>query len=287
MELQMSERELLPPAGNQVDDQVDLSLVLPCYNSALFLADSVASIDRALRLSGLRCELVFVDDGSRDGTAAVIERLVGGRTDCQFLRHKHNTGRGRAVMDGMRQARGRAIGFTDVDLATPAHYVPLLAHEVFDGADVATALRVYLLSTPIVHRWILSRGYNWLVRTYLGMDFFDSETGCKFFSREALRPLLEETQNSGWFWDTEIMVRAACRGYRIVEMPTAFVRRPELGSTVHLLRDTVDYFVHLLRFRSVVARLRAEHAARVAVGGGPQLQAAGLGEGQAPSAGGL
>ncbi len=255
----MSERGPL-----SADSPVDLSLVLPCYNSAHFLAESVASVDRALRRSGLRYELVFVDDGSRDGTADLIERLVQGRDDCLFLRHGCNTGRGRAVMDGMRLARGRAIGFTDVDLATPAHYVPLLAQEIFDGADVATALRVYMLTLPIVHRWLLSRGYNRLVRGCLGQTFLDSETGCKFFSREALQPLLSETENSGWFWDTEIMVRAACRGYRIVELPTAFVRRPELGSTVHLLRDTFDYFVRLLRFRSTVKCLRQAHELRTA-----------------------
>ncbi|MHB1134555.1 MAG: glycosyltransferase [Chloroflexota bacterium] len=243
-------------------DRVDLSLVLPCYNSAHFLAESAACVRQALRRSGLSYEIIFVDDASRDNTVGVIEQLLAGEDDARSLFHPRNTGRGRAVMDGMRLARGRVVGFADVDLATPAHYFPLLAHAIFDGADVATALRVYKLSLPILHRWFLSRGYNRLVRKVLGQSFYDSETGCKFFSWEALQPLLAETGNSGWFWDTEIMVRATCHGYRIEEVPTVFVRRPELGSTVHLLRDTVDYFVQLLKFRPVVARLRAEHAQR-------------------------
>ena len=249
------------PIGEE-RETVDLSVVLPCYNSAHFLAESVAEVLRALDRSGLSYELIFVDDASRDRTVAVIEELITGRPDCRFVRHEVNTGRGRAVMDGMRLASGRAVGFTDVDLATPAHYIPILAHAVLDGAQVATALRVYKITLPIVHRWILSRGYNHLVRWLLGQSFRDSETGCKFFRREALQPLLDETESAGWFWDTEIMVRAGCRGYRIVELPTVFVRRPELGSTVNLVRDTIDYFVQLIRFRPVAQRLHAEQAAR-------------------------
>ncbi len=242
--------------GN-AESSLDLSLILPCYNSARFLAESVVSIRSALDRTPLRYELIFVDDASRDDTVAVIQQLVRGRADCRFVAHTKNTGRGRAVMDGMRLGQGRVVGFVDVDLATPAHYIPLLAYAVLlDGVDVATGLRVHNLSFDILHRWLLSRGYNRLVRLLLGQDFKDSETGCKFFRAEALWPLLDEVESTGWFWDTEIMVRAAARGYRIVELPTVFVRRPELGSTVRLLRDTLDYAWHLWRFRPVVARLR-------------------------------
>lgn len=243
----------------------DLSLVLPCYNSAHFLAESVQAICRVLDRTPLSYEIIFVDDASRDATAALIADLVAAHPDWQFVRHQRNTGRGRAVMDGMRRARGRVIGFVDVDLATPAHYIPLLTYTVLDGADLATGLRVYSLSWRILHRWILSRGYNRLVRWLLGVPFRDTETGCKFFRREALWPLLDELESPGWFWDTEVMVRAALRGYRIVEVPTVFVRRPELGSTVRLVRDTVEYARHLWRFRRVVRAIRRATAASPAV----------------------
>ncbi len=244
---------------DNTDAALALSLVLPCYNSARFLAESVVAVRRALERASLTYELIFVDDASRDDTAAVIRELIAGREDCRLVVHAENTGRGRAVMDGMRLARGQVVGFVDVDLATPAHYIPLLVSAILlDGADVATGRRIYSLSFDILHRWILSRGYNRLMRLLLGQRFKDSETGCKFFRAEALWPLLDEVESVGWFWDTEIMVRAALRGYRIVEVPTVFIRRPELGSTVRLLRDTVDYAWQLWRFRSVVARLRAE-----------------------------
>lgn len=250
----------------------DLSLVLACYNSAHFLEESVAEIRRVLGRSRLSYELVFVDDASRDDTAQAIERLIAGRADCQFLRHRTNTGRGRAVSDGMRLARGRVVGFVDVDLATPAHYIPIFVHIVLDGADLATGLRVYALSLPIVHRWILSRAYSWLVRWSLGQSFRDTETGCKFFRREILPPLLDETESPGWFWDTEVMVRAALHGYRIVEVPTAFVRRPELGSTVRLFRDSLDYAVNLWRFRQRIPRLPRGQGALAAIASEPRLR---------------
>jgi glycosyltransferase involved in cell wall biosynthesis len=237
----------------------DVSVVIPVYNSARFLADSVESIRKVLGGSTLSYELILVDDASKDDSVATIEKIMAGQTDCTFVPHLHNTGRGRAVMDGMRAARGRCVGFVDADLSTPAHYIPILTSAILDdGADVATGLRVYAISWRIVHRWILSRGYNVLVRYVLRQSFRDSETGCKFFRREKLRPLLDETESQGWFWDTEIMVRSAMRGYRIVEVPTVFIRRPELGSTVRLVSDTIDYARHLWRFRRTVAQLRHE-----------------------------
>jgi glycosyltransferase involved in cell wall biosynthesis len=241
---------------------VDLSLVLACYNSAIFLEGTVSAIRRELSRSALTYELIFVDDASRDATVEVIQRIIDGQTDCQFLRHERNTGRGRAVGDGMRLAHGRVVGFVDVDLATPAHYIPILTRAVLDGADLACGLRTYVLSPSTIHRWILSRGYNRLVRWGLGQSFQDSEAGCKFFCREIVRCLIEETENEGWFWDTEVMVRAALHDYRIVELPTVFIQRPGLGSTVRLVHDTVDYAVNLWRFRRTVARLRAEKEAR-------------------------
>ena len=83
----------------------------------------------------------------------------------------------------------------------------------------------------------------------LGTSLRDTETGYKFFRRQALLPLLEEVRDPGWFWDTEVMVRAEQRGLRIAEIPGAYVRRFDKTSTVRGLRDSFQYFGKLLAFR--------------------------------------
>jgi hypothetical protein len=95
----------------------------------------------------------------------------------------------------------------------------------------------------------MSRGYSYLVRKMLGTSLHDTETGYKFFRREALMPVLDEIRDPGWFWDTEFMVRAERRGLRVAEVPGAYVRRFDKTSTVRGLRDSARYFGKLLAFR--------------------------------------
>jgi hypothetical protein len=95
----------------------------------------------------------------------------------------------------------------------------------------------------------MSRGYSWLVRRLLDTPLRDTETGYKFFRREALLPVLDEIRDTGWFWDTEFMLRAERRGLRIVEIPGAYVRRYDKRSSVSGMRDSFQYLRRLLDFR--------------------------------------
>ena len=201
-------------------------------------------------------EVIFVDDVSRDRTRALLDELVRRHKDLtlRVVLHDANQGRGATVTDGFRLARGTYTGYLDVDLETHPRYIPALLQALEAGADVATVRRVYLVELHSLDRFVLSRGYAWLVRRLLRTRVMDTETGFKFFRREPLLRLLHEVQDRHWFWDTEVMVLAERRGLGIVEVPGAFVRRADKTSTLHPLRDTLVYFRQLWRFRK---RLKA------------------------------
>jgi hypothetical protein len=171
-------------------------------------------------------------------------------------------GRGRAVTDGIRIAQGDIVGYIDIDLEVHARYIPSLAQAILRGADLATAHRIYKVQPRLFHRFVLSSGYIWLMQTLLDVPLKDTETGFKFFKRSRILPVLDEIDDERWFWDTEVMVRSYLKGYTIEEIPCLFVRRYDKQSTVNIFRDTLDYFVKLWRFRSVVKRLRAGAAAQ-------------------------
>jgi glycosyltransferase involved in cell wall biosynthesis len=234
-----------------------LSLVLACYNEAEHLRASFAEIQDTLERAGWSFEVVFVDDVSRDGTPEILEEIVAAHPhlDLRVIRHERNRGRGATVSDGFRAARGEIAGYLDVDLEVHCRYVPSLVRAIEQGADVATLRRIYAFQLRSLDRYFMSRGYSFLVRHLLGVPFRDTETGFKFFRRARVLPLLDEIQDGGWFWDTEFMVRAARRGLSVVEVPGAYIRREDKTSTVRGLRDSVRYFLALLRFRR---RLRAE-----------------------------
>ncbi|MET0554542.1 MAG: glycosyltransferase family 2 protein, partial [Vicinamibacteria bacterium] len=163
--------------------------------------------------------------------------------------HERNQGRGATVTDGFRAARGAIVGFLDVVVVVHARYIPSLVRAIEEGADVATVHRIYALQLGSLDRYFMSRGYSLLVRHLLGVPLRDTETGYKFFRREALQPVLDAIADPGWFWDTEFMVRAHLRGHRIDEIPGAYVRRGDKTSTVRGLRDSWTYFGKLLAFR--------------------------------------
>ena len=235
-----------------------LSLVLACYNEAEHLRESFREILDVLLNLGRPFEVLFVDDCSRDGTREILREIVAANPglDLRTLLHDRNQGRGATVTEGFRAARGEIAGFLDVDLEVHARYIPSLVRAIEQGADVATVRRIYAFQLGSLDRYLMSRGYSWLVRGLLGVPLRDTETGYKFFRRERLSSVLDEIADPGWFWDTEFMVRAHRRGLRMVEIPGAYVRRGDKRSTVRGLRDSVRYFASSSSFRSHLRRAR-------------------------------
>jgi glycosyltransferase AglD len=228
-----------------------VSVVLACYNEAQILEESFREIRDTLRDMGRPYELVFVDDVSRDRTREIIRELVAGHPDVsiQVLEHERNQGRGATVTDGFRLARGEIVGYLDVDLEVHSRYIPSLVRAIEAGADIATVRRIYAFQVRSLDRYLMSRGYASLVRRLLELRVHDTETGFKFFRRARVLPLLDEVKDPGWFWDTEFMVRAERKGLRIQEVYGAYVRRMDKTSTVHGVRDSIEYFRKLVAFR--------------------------------------
>ncbi len=230
----------------------DLSLIVPCFNEAEHLRESVSVVRGVLDESGHDYELVFVDDGSRDETRAIIVELCAGQARDRFIFHERNRGRGAAVKTGFAASSGRVAGFLDIDLEVSASYLPSLVDAILvDGFDVVTGQRSYLFNeAAALHRHALSFAYRLLLKAALDCGLHDTETGCKFFRRESAAHAVLSSTADGWFWDTEVMTRAALTGLKIYEMPVLFKRRSDKRSTVRVLPDSVRYLIALERFRA-------------------------------------
>ena len=235
-----------------------LSVILACYNEEEILESSFLELRNTLGLLNRSFEIVIVDDVSRDRTRQIIERLVAAHRDLdvRVILHERNQGRGATVTDGFRAARGEIAGYLDIDLEVHCRYIPSLLQAIESGADVATVRRIYAFQLRYIDRYFMSRGYSFLVRRMLGLPFHDTETGYKFFRRERLMKVIDAIEDPRWFWDTEFMIRAERSGLRIDEIPGAYVRREDKTSTVSGLKDSIDYFARLLRFRASLGRSR-------------------------------
>ncbi len=180
-------------------DACQLSLIIPAYNEAAGIAHVVAEADTALRRLDLAYEILVIDDGSHDGTAAAVvptDRI-------RLLRHAANRGYGAALRTGFEAARGERIAFTDADgqfdLADLARLLPLTeTHAIAVGYRIAR-------QDPWLRKFY-SRGYNFLVRALLGTGVRDVDCALKVFHRDALAQLLPES--TGFFVNAEMLTRA-------------------------------------------------------------------------------
>ncbi len=236
-----------------------LSLIVPCFNEAPHLRESVATLLQTLRESALDCEVVFVDDASQDATVQILEEICARDGSCRFLSHEQNRGRGAAFKTGFAATSGKVTGFLDIDLEVHPLYIPALVNLIErEGYDVATGLRFYRVNeTRAILRLVISVGYRWLTNAILGFRIKDSETGCKFFRRDTASDVVAQSADDGWFWDTEVMARSVLANLAIVEMPVVFLRCPEKPSSVRIVRDSWRQLVELIRFRITVGSCRS------------------------------
>ncbi len=217
-----------------------VSVVLPAFDEEATLESTVRRTIEACEAFLPSFEVLVAEDGCSDRTPEIAARLA--REDPR-VRHVHSDerlGRGRALCRAFREAEGEVLVYFDADLATDLRYLKPLVESVRSGEyDVATGSRLLPGSEADrpLSRGVASRVYNGLVRVGLRSDLRDHQCGFKAFDREALHSLLPEVEDGHWFWDTEVLVRAQRRGYRIRELSVEWT--PGEGTTVDPVRDVL------------------------------------------------
>lgn len=229
---------------------MDVSIIIACYNEEDLLVGSVREIENVMSQTSYTYELIFIDDCSQDRTRHIILKLADTQPHIRYVFHEKNVGRGGTVCEGLRMARGRMAGYLDIDLEVHARYIPSMLFAIEnDGYDISTAYRVYKIPSGPFTRHVLSVAYRKLVRYFLKTNLLDTETGFKFFNRQKILPIVDACENRGWFWDTEVMVLSEKNNLRIKEIPCLFIRQRDKVSTVKIIPDTIDYFSNLWKFR--------------------------------------
>jgi glycosyltransferase involved in cell wall biosynthesis len=228
-----------------------LDVVVPVFNEEVDLERCVRRLHAYLATEfPYRARITIVDNGSSDSTLAAALALADALPDVVVI-HLAEKGRGRAVKAAWSQSEARVLAYTDVDLSTDlAALLPLVAPLSSGHSDLAIGSRL-ALGARVVRgplREVLSRGYNLLLRRALAARFTDAQCGFKTIRRDDALRLLPLVEDTGWFFDTELLVLAERAGLRDHEIPVAHVAlftalRPRLGlqlaNAVALLVATV------------------------------------------------
>jgi len=228
-----------------------VDLVIPVYNEEHVLARSVATVRRFLAENlTLPWRIVVADNASTDGTLALAQQLAGQYPDVAVL-HIPQKGRGRALRAAWLGSPADIVSYMDVDLSTDlSHYPPLIAAIAEEGYHVAIGSRLARGAQikRSLRREVLSRGYNMLIKLLFRTPFTDAQCGFKAISRRAAQELIPLVQDEEWFFDTELLILAVKRGYRIKEVPVRWREDPD--SRVHVARTVLQDLRGLWRMRT-------------------------------------
>jgi glycosyltransferase involved in cell wall biosynthesis len=242
-----------------------VDVVLPVYNEEHVLERSVRTLHLFLS-DNLAHEwrILIADNGSKDRTQEVGQQLEK-ELDNVELMHVPEAGRGRALNRAWLASDADVLTYMDIDLSTDLAAFPKLVSAVAEGGfDVAAGSRLSGESqtTRSLKREVLSRGYVFIINTFMGTKLRDTQCGFKAISRDCAQKLLPFVQDTGWFWDTELLLLAAKGGWPVTFIPVRWLEdtdsRVKIASTVW--RDLKGLF-RMRRFDWSKARKAAQTSA--------------------------
>lgn len=229
-----------------------VDIILPVYNEAHVLERSVRALHAFLTDHlGHEWRILIADNGSTDGTAEVGKRLEAALPDVAVMRIPE-AGRGRALTRAWLSSKADVLAYMDIDLSTDLEAFPRLVSLVADqGYDVAAGSRLDRASETerSLKREVLSRGFVLLITLMFRARLSDTQCGFKAIRRECAQQLLPMVRDTGWFWDTELLLMARKGGWKVAFVPVRWVEdRDSRVKVVQTVIRDVQGLLRMLRF---------------------------------------
>lgn len=225
----------------------DVSVVVPCFNAGHIVERSLPRLVEDLDRTGVHYEIVVVDDGSTDDTAARLEAFSGARF--RVFRLEKNGGKGAAVCHGIRMARARNIVFTDDDIPYGAGSVLRCFERLRSGCHLVIGDRTLAAEgeappAPLLRR-LMSRSYLLFARRLLVEDIRDTQCGLKGLSRPFAAEVLARSRVRRFAFDLEIILMAVENSIRIERLPVTM--QGTLGMSIRLAGESARALLDLFR----------------------------------------
>lgn len=232
---------------------IEISIVIPAYNEERRLEPTLLEAVAYFRALRRTAEIIVVDDGSRDQTAAIATRLARQFPEIRLIRLAANRGKGHAVRTGMINSRGALALFADADGATPFSEFERLESAILEGTDIAIGSRalhaegIQVKARP--YRRLIGRLFHFLVRVLTVRGLHDTQCGFKLLTAPAAHNLFSRMRMDGFSFDVELLLMARRQGYRVTEVPVNWNHKP--GSRVNLALDSLRMARDLFRIRAL------------------------------------
>jgi len=227
------------------------SIVIPAYNEAARLGATLQRVLAYVANQPWDLEIIVVNDGSRDDTAEITRGYAEKNPNLRLLENPGNRGKGYSIRNGMLNATGDVLIFSDADLSSPIEEVPKLLAAIAAGADVAIGSR-WLRSNlqtqrQPLYRQLFGRIFNIALRVILGLSYSDTQCGFKAFTHRAAQSIFTRQRIERWGFDPELLFLARRYGIKVAEIPVEWAHSE--GSRISYFRDGMRMFEEILRVR--------------------------------------
>lgn len=227
---------------------MELAVVYPVYNEVEYLEDAARKTKKKLeQLEVENYQIVFISDGSTDGTQEKADKLEENIEEVNHLNYNQRLGKGGAFEKAFEKTDAEKYAYCDVDLSTDLkHITEGLNH--LEDYEIAVGSR--RKSGEVIRdrqREIPSLMFNSMMKVVFRSEIDDHQCGFKFFRKEALEKLKTSVDNEHWFWDAEILVRAQNKGYDVKEFPVNWENRGE--SKVEVKKDSIYFLKKIVELR--------------------------------------
>ncbi len=242
-----------------------LSIVIPAYNESARIERTLQRVMECIDGRGWDAEVLVVDDGSKDATVEIVRGWMERERRIYLVQNDGNRGKGYSVRNGLLQASGDVVMFTDADLSAPMEEAERLMAAIAEGADVAIGSRWMDRARQTLHqplyRRFFGRCFNWVTRTVMGLPFKDTQCGFKAFRRPAAQVIFRLQRIERWGFDPEILFIARKLGYNIREVAVTWGHDDR--SRMSYLRDGMKMLEEIaaIRINSIVGRYDRDIAA--------------------------
>ncbi len=242
-----------------------ISIVIPAYNECARIETALGRVLRCIDERGWDAEVLVVDDGSKDETSAIVERWSRSHPRLHLVQNPGNRGKGYSVRNGLLQAAGDIVMFTDADLSAPIEEAERLFAALEDGADVAIGSRWLDKERQTKHqpiyRRFFGRCFNGVTRLVMGLPYEDTQCGFKAFKRPAAQVIFRLQRIERWGFDPEILFIARKLGYTVREVAVTWGH--DERSRISYLKDGMKMLeeMALIRGNSLAGRYDRDIAA--------------------------
>lgn len=230
---------------------IHLSVILPCYNEEFRFGEGFLHFAHYLKKQNFSSEIILVDDGSKDRTLDIMKKAAQKTKNTQVVSYKNNLGKGYAIAQGVKKARGDIILFSDIDQSVEIETIEKFFkyfkqyYQVVIGSRRVKGSK--FLKKQNVLRIFLGRCFSLLVRIVVDWRIRDATCGFKAFDRESARKIFSKVSIYDWAFDAEILFLVKKFNLKLIEVPVLW--RDVAGSKVLLSKDIVSSLLGLFKIR--------------------------------------